>query len=161
LGKNLETIINKALVEENPEKRNGFANSIAYYMKLAYNTWHKEVVHDDAIRSELNIITAGQLEFTNTPNVKSFRPVEKERNDYNRPSTSSNAPAPAKRNQKFQFQRRENRDSQGNDNRGSGNRGNDNRSNDRGGNKYGNNYGNSNNYGNNYGNNKSPGKKRY
>lgn len=73
LGKNLELIINKALAEENPEKRSGFANSIAYYMKLAYNTWHKELVHDDAIRSELNSITDGQLEFTNTPFVKAFR----------------------------------------------------------------------------------------
>ena len=41
LGKNLELVINKALKEENPEKKSGFANSIAYYMKLAYNTWHK------------------------------------------------------------------------------------------------------------------------
>lgn len=73
LGKNLELIINKALKEDNPEKKAGFANSIAYYMKLAYNTWHKELVHDDAIRSELNSITDGQLEFTNTPYVKAFR----------------------------------------------------------------------------------------
>jgi hypothetical protein len=73
LGKNLETIINKGLAEENPEKRSGFANAIAYYMKLVYNTWHKELVHDDAIRSELNTITKGQLEFTTTPFVKAYR----------------------------------------------------------------------------------------
>ncbi len=74
LGKNLEVIINKALKEENPEKRLGFANAIAYYMKLAYNNWHKELVHDDAIQSELTGITDGQLTFTNTPFVKAFRP---------------------------------------------------------------------------------------
>ncbi len=73
LGKNLEIVITKALKEDNPDKRSGFANSIAYYMKLAYNTWHKELVHDDAIRSELNAITDGQLEFTNTPFVKAYR----------------------------------------------------------------------------------------
>lgn len=73
LGKNLEDVINKALEEQDPEKRQGFANAIAYYMKLAYNNWHKEVVHDDAIQSELNSITNGQLEFTNTPYVKAFR----------------------------------------------------------------------------------------
>jgi hypothetical protein len=80
LGKNLESVINKALAEENPEKRSGFANAIAYYMKLAYNTWHKELVHDDAIRSELNNITQGQLEFTSTPFVKAYR----ERDDRDR-----------------------------------------------------------------------------
>jgi len=79
LGKNLEMVINKALREDNPEKRSGFSNAIAYYMKLAYSNWHKEMVHDDAIRSELNGITDGQLEFTNTPSVKVFR--ERERDD--------------------------------------------------------------------------------
>jgi hypothetical protein len=75
-------VIDKALQEENPEKKSNFANSIAYYMKLAYNTWHKELVHDDAIRSELNTITNGQLEFTNTPFVKAFR--DREGRDNNR-----------------------------------------------------------------------------
>ena len=83
LGKNLELIINKALQEENPEKRLGFANAVAYYMKLAYNNWHKELVHDDAIQSELNNITQGQLEFTNTPFVKAYRPQpENQRGGY-------------------------------------------------------------------------------
>jgi len=79
LGKNLEVIINKALKEQNSEKRLGFANAIAYYMKLAYNNWHKELVHDDAIQSELTNITDGQLEFTNTPFVKAYRPQQEGR----------------------------------------------------------------------------------
>jgi len=81
LGKNLEVIINKALQEEDPEKKAGFANAIAYYMKLAYSNWHKELVHDDAIRSELNNITGGQLEFSNTPYIK-HRNQNFERDDY-------------------------------------------------------------------------------
>ncbi|MFV0605378.1 MAG: DUF4290 domain-containing protein [Niabella sp.] len=72
LGKNLEDLIQKGLDEQDAEKRQGFANAIAYYMKLAYNNWHKEVVHDDAIQSELSDITDGQLAFTNTPHVKSY-----------------------------------------------------------------------------------------
>ena len=88
LGKNLELVINKALQEENPEKRQGFANAIAYYMKLAYNNWHKDTVHDDAIQSELTTITKGQLEFTNTPYVKAYRPSQdrdlRERGGYGR-----------------------------------------------------------------------------
>ena len=76
LGKNLEVVIKKALKEEDMEKRSGFANAIAYYMKLAYNNWHKEIAHDDAIQSELTDITNGQLTFTNTPYVKAFRPQD-------------------------------------------------------------------------------------
>lgn len=98
LGKNLELIINKALKEENPEKRLGFANAVAYYMKLAYNNWHKEVVHDDAIQGELSNITQGQLEFTNTPYVKAYRANEgrdRDRGGYGGDYRN-------KRNQKFQ-----------------------------------------------------------
>jgi hypothetical protein len=97
LGKNLELIIDKALQEENPEKKNGFANAIAYYMKLAYNNWHKETVHDDAIQGELTAITNGQLEFTNTPFVRSFRPNENRERSGNGYGYDRN-----KRNQKFQ-----------------------------------------------------------
>jgi hypothetical protein len=87
LGKNLEVIINKALKEENPDKRLGFANAVAYYMKLAYNNWHKEIVHDDAIQSELTNITDGQLTFTNTPFVKAYRPQQenRDRGGYGKP----------------------------------------------------------------------------
>ena len=74
LGKNLELVVDKALKEESPEKKLGFANAIAYYMKLAYNTWHKELIYDDAIQSELDTITDGKLTFTNTPFIKAYRP---------------------------------------------------------------------------------------
>ena len=87
LGKNLEVVIQKALKEENPEKRLGFANAVAYYMKLAYSNWHKEMVHDDAIQSELSGITDNQLTFTNTPYVKAFRPQQenRDRGGYGKP----------------------------------------------------------------------------
>ena len=81
LGKNIEHVIDKALKEENPDKKQGFANSIAYYMKLTYSNWHKELVQDDAIRSELNAITGGELEFSNTPYIK-HRNQNFEREDY-------------------------------------------------------------------------------
>jgi uncharacterized membrane protein YgcG len=70
LGKNIEVVINKALSEENPEKKQGFANSIAYYMKLTYSNWHNELIHDDNIQNELSDMTDGVLAFNNRPFVK-------------------------------------------------------------------------------------------
>lgn len=70
LGKNIEIVLDKALKEENPEKKQGFANAIAYYMKLTYSNWHKELVHDENIQTELSEMTDGQLEFNNRPFVK-------------------------------------------------------------------------------------------
>lgn len=106
LGKNLELVINKALEEENPDKRQGFANSIAYYMKLAYSNWHKETVHDDAIQGELNNITQGQLEFTNTPYVRAASHRQNEGRDRDRGGYGDYR---NKRNPKFQHQQRDNR----------------------------------------------------
>ncbi|MFM2439864.1 MAG: hypothetical protein RLZ16_863 [Bacteroidota bacterium] len=81
LGKNLELVIDKAMAEEDQEKKAGFAHAIAHYMKLAYSNWHKELVQDDAIRNELNSITGGELEFSNTPYIK-HRNQNFERDEY-------------------------------------------------------------------------------
>ncbi len=83
LGKNIEIVIDKALNEADPKKKEGFANSIAYYMKLVYSNWHKELVHDDGIRTEMNVITGGKLEFSNTPYIK-HRPAVIESDEYPR-----------------------------------------------------------------------------
>jgi hypothetical protein len=82
LGKNIEIVIDKALQEEDAEKRQGFANAIAYYMKLTYSNWHKELVHDDNIQTELASITKGELEFNNKPFVKHRVDNRGDRDDY-------------------------------------------------------------------------------
>ena len=109
LGKNLELVINKALQEENPEKKSGFAHVIAHYMKLAYSTWHKELVHDDTIRQELNTITKGELEFTNTPYVR------------HRASSFRDEDAYPPKRQKFKQQNRNNNNNNNRSGSGGGN----------------------------------------
>ncbi len=118
LGKNIELIIDKALKEENPEKKQGFANSIAYYMKLTYSNWHKELVHDDNIQSELNTITNGELEFNNRPFVKHRNDNRSELDDYRTGGRNQYRP---------NYSNRDNRGGGGRDNRGGGGR--DNRNN--------------------------------
>lgn len=131
LGKNIEIVINKALKEDNAEKRQGFANAIAYYMKLTYSNWHKELVHDDNIQTELTNITDGQLEFNNRPFVK-HRAETIEREDYR--SGGSNGGYRKNFGQRNNGGGRDNRGG-GRDNRGNAggrdNRGGDNRSNNR------------------------------
>jgi hypothetical protein len=139
LGKNIEVVINKALKEENPEKRQGFANSIAYYMKLTYSNWHKELVHDDNIQAELQSITEGQLEFNNRPFVKHRTDNRPDRDDYRtggtggyRKNFGSRNNAGGRDNRSGGGQRdnrggqggggRDNRTGGGGDNRNSGNR---------------------------------------
>lgn len=115
LGKNLEMVIDKAMKEEDAEKKVGFANSIAYYMKLSYSNWHKELVQDDAIRNELDVITGGELEFNNTPYIKHRN--QNNRNDFGGRSNSSGGNRRAQQS----FSGRNNRN---NDNRNGGARNN-------------------------------------
>jgi len=63
LGRNLEELLKKALAETDPEKRQGYTQTIGYYMKLAYTNWHHEPVHDDMIRNELAALTDGALQY--------------------------------------------------------------------------------------------------
>jgi uncharacterized membrane protein YgcG len=149
LGKNIEVVIDKALKEENPEKKQGFANAIAYYMKLTYSNWHKELMHDDAIQQELSSITKGELEFNN-------RPFVKHRAD-NRPLDEYATPG---RNQyRKNFSGRDNRNNNGG---GNGNRNNNNnRNGNSGGGRDNNGGGRDNGSGRNNNNNNRNFKKRY
>lgn len=63
LGKNLQALLEKAMAEENEEKRHGLTQAVGYYMKLAYANWHREPIHDDMIKAELNEITGGKLRY--------------------------------------------------------------------------------------------------
>jgi len=60
-GRNFNALLDKALAETDPEKKQGFTQALGYYMKLAYSNWHKEPVHDDMIKNELAELTDGQL----------------------------------------------------------------------------------------------------
>lgn len=62
-GKNLNALIEKAIEEKDEEKRKNMTQLIGYYMKLAYINWHREPVHDDMIRNELNVMTEGKLQY--------------------------------------------------------------------------------------------------
>lgn len=127
LGKNIELVINKALAEEDQEKRNGFANAIAYYMKLSYSSWHNELVHDDQIRNELQSITSGGLDFDNTPYIKhTHRP---ERDDFGRRNNKNRQKNFGGRNNGNNNQKNNNQKNNNNRNNNNRNNNNNNRNN--------------------------------
>lgn len=63
LGKNILTLIEKACNEPEEDKKEAFTRLIAYYMKLAYNNWHKEMIHDEMIQDEIEILSNGALHY--------------------------------------------------------------------------------------------------
>lgn len=63
IGHNISQIIDRAVQTDDEEKRKGYTQSVAYYMKLSYANWHKEQVQDDMIKEELRALSGGVLDF--------------------------------------------------------------------------------------------------
>lgn len=70
LGKNIESVVDKAIAEDNEEKKQGLANAIAYYMKLSYTNWHREIVSDQVLQTELDALSHGKLSFDTPPTIR-------------------------------------------------------------------------------------------
>lgn len=61
-GHQVQMLINKAKVMEDPEMKKEFTKVIAAYMKLAYKTWNQDSnVNDNVIKADLKEISDGDL----------------------------------------------------------------------------------------------------
>ncbi len=99
LGRNVASLLEKALAETDNDKKHGLTQAIGYYMKLAYGNWHKEPVHDDMIKNEMREITGGKLQYeTGGYRVQydNARPQFKQRNNNN--ANAQNVSNPNNRN---------------------------------------------------------------
>ena len=63
LGKKFELLIQKAIAETDEEKKVGYIHTLALFMRIAYNNWHGEKMHDDNITEELKQMSKGKLIF--------------------------------------------------------------------------------------------------
>lgn len=77
LGHNLERLITKAKADEDPEKLKGYTQTIGYYMKLAYGTWHQDLVPDEVVKNELSQLSDGQMQYEATGFKIPFDPIPK------------------------------------------------------------------------------------
>ncbi|MBL7766863.1 MAG: DUF4290 domain-containing protein [Chitinophagaceae bacterium] len=71
-GVTFEKLYTKAIAETDEEKKTGYIQVLALFMKVAYNNWHKENVHDDMIRDELSQMSKGALIWDPTLRFKDF-----------------------------------------------------------------------------------------
>ncbi|HNY06573.1 MAG TPA: DUF4290 domain-containing protein [Bacteroidales bacterium] len=60
-GKNLELLIEKAILMEDGPAKNAFIKVIANHMKKSYLTWNRDSVSDEVIGQHLNFLSEGKL----------------------------------------------------------------------------------------------------
>lgn len=69
-GKNVNTMIARAIEMEDGPIKDGFIHTIASYMKLAYKNWNKDhYVSDDNIVTDIHIISEGRLSIPDGSNL--------------------------------------------------------------------------------------------
>jgi len=68
-GRNIKSMIDKAAAMEDEEKKQGFKENIASFMKRTYQTYHKEGVNDNVIKGDLDRMSEGQLTLTEEENI--------------------------------------------------------------------------------------------
>lgn len=108
LGKTFEKLYDNAIRETDEEKKQGYIQVLALFMKVAYNNWHKENVHDDMVKDELFAMSKGKLvyepgtKFTEFVDVGSIATIQ-----------ASQAPQKSFKRQ-FQNNRNNNRNNQNN-----------------------------------------------
>jgi len=71
-GKNVESLVAKAIETEDPEKRMGFTACIGNFMKLVYQNWSKELVNDETIKNDLRLLSRGKLQVTEDQDIGSL-----------------------------------------------------------------------------------------
>ncbi len=72
-GKNVETMIRKAIEMEDPDKRKAFTEVIGNYMKLVYNNWNRENVTDEMIVNDIRFLSGGELSLGTDSNLDALR----------------------------------------------------------------------------------------
>lgn len=69
-GKNVTTMIEKAMTLEDGPIKDGFIHTIASYMKLAYKNWNKDhYVSDDNIVTDISVMSQGKLSLPDGSNL--------------------------------------------------------------------------------------------
>lgn len=89
-GKNILSMIEKAIEMEESEKKVAFTKCIANYMKIVHNNWNSETVTDETIINDLQILSKKQLSLSEGVTLNKVVPTKKTYPSNNRNSRSKN-----------------------------------------------------------------------
>ncbi|NNC94742.1 MAG: DUF4290 domain-containing protein [Chitinophagales bacterium] len=95
-GRNVETMVQKAIEMEDEEKKQEFSAVIASYMKLVYKNWNRENVSDDIIINDLNTLSKGKLKLEESADLDMLSRHQKKRKKP-APSNSKRRPKNSRR----------------------------------------------------------------
>lgn len=95
-GKNIESLIAKAVSLEDPQQKDELVQLIANFMKMSYKNWSNEEVSNDLVREDLRTISRGGLVISDDMHIEITAPTGNNQNrrrnnqNKNRSTTSNN-----------------------------------------------------------------------
>lgn len=92
-GKNILTMIDKAIEMKDEDEKAAYAEYIANYMKLVHTNWNSENVSDETILNDLQVLSKNKLSLGNETTlnkVKTKRPVSNRNTNKRYPSKRKN-----------------------------------------------------------------------
>ena len=91
-GRNVQNLIQKALAVESPQIRSELVNIIASYMKLAYNSWGREIATDEVIYEDIEALSQGQIQLKAKNQDPYQKGPKRKTANYNVKTNTGNAP---------------------------------------------------------------------
>lgn len=82
-GRYVESMIQRAIEMEDPEKKAAFTEIIGNYMKLVYQNWNRDNVTDDQIKYDLEFLSQGKLSLTESSNLDTLSRANRTRQGSN------------------------------------------------------------------------------
>ena len=93
-GKNVESLVTKAINTEDPDKQAAFTQSIGNFMKMVYQNYSKDFVNDETIKSDIKLLSKGELKISDDQDINALARANKVktniRNDGGSGSNSKN-----------------------------------------------------------------------
>jgi len=89
-GKNILTMIDKAVEMEDKEKQDGYSKCIANYMKIVHNNWNSETVTDETILNDLEILSNNKLSLDDETTLNKVKNTKKKYTNKNRNNKNRN-----------------------------------------------------------------------
>lgn len=121
-GKNVESMVKKAINMEDEGKKAVFTEIIGNFMKMAYKNWSNEEVSNDLIKEDMKSISGGELEISAEMNIETMARNQPQQRKYSQNNRNNN-----NRNNNNRSNNNRSNNNRSNNNRNNNNRNNNNR----------------------------------
>jgi hypothetical protein len=90
-GRNVESLVKKAIGMTDEGKKEAFTEIIGNFMKLAYKNWSNEEVSNELIKEDMKSISGGELEISEEMNIENMtRNQQKQQRRFSQNNNNNN-----------------------------------------------------------------------